>query len=236
MKMPFLCTRIERYMRRIILLVAALGFLNTAFSQRLADTVLLSMNKDQQGVYFHTKARKQNTLGWILLGSGFGGLVLTSVYVVETWNSADAGLALGMIAVSSAAMVGGVVSFINSANNKGKAEMLLRRPARAEGPEVEKDLAIMYQRKHRTLRAVGWGLVGTSVITNIIASGQYDPTALTTISSLSMIASIPVFIASSRNKGRAAVLFNTQKIPFSYLSSPIPLTSVGVGISLGSRR
>jgi hypothetical protein len=223
-------------MKRVVLLLMMTGFLNSAFSQRLADTALLSMNRDQQGVYFHTKARKQNTLGWILLGSGFGGLVLSTTYVATNWNSGNEGLLLGMIAVSSAAMVGGIVAFVNSANNKGKGEMLLRKPARAEGPEVEQDLAIMYRRKHRTLRAVGWGLVGTSVLTNIIAAGQYDRTGLSTVSSLSLIASIPVFIASSRNKGRASVLFNTQKIPFSYLSSPMPLTSVGVGISLGSTR
>jgi hypothetical protein len=226
-------------MKRILLLVVSIGFLNTAFSQRLADTALLSMNREQQGVYFFSKARKQNTTGWIMLGSGFAGLVAGTSVALNSWgSSSNSSETAGVIIVtaSTVAMIGSVVSFINAANSKGKGEMLLRKPARAEGPEVEKDLGMMYLRKHRTLRLVGWSLVGTGLITSLIAGQQYNSEALGTVSWLASVASIPVFIASSRNKGRATVLLNTQKIPFSYLSSPIPLTSVGVGITLGSTR
>jgi|GEM_PF-2334238 hypothetical protein len=226
-------------MKTSIFLLIMTAFLSSAFSQRLADTALLSMNREQQGVYFYSKARKQNTTGWIMLGSGFAGLVAGSAVAFDSWGSSNnsseiAGLII--VTASTVAMIGSVVSFINAANSKGKGEMLLRKPARAEGPEVEKDLGMMYLRKHKTLRLVGWSLVGTGLITSLIAGQQYNSEVLGTVSWLASAASIPVFIASSRNKGRASVLFNTQRIPFSYLASPIPLTSVGVGITLGSTR
>jgi hypothetical protein len=226
-------------MKTSIFLLIMTAFLSSAFSQRLADTALLSMNREQQGVYFYSKARKQNTTGWIMLGSGFAGLVAGSAVAFDSWGSSNnsseiAGLII--VTASTVAMIGSVVSFINAANSKGKGEMLLRKPARAEGPEVEKDLGMMYLRKHKTLRLVGWSLVGTGLITSLIAGQQYNSEVLGTVSWLASVASIPVFIASSRNKGRASVLFNTQRIPFSYLASPIPLTSVGVGITLGSTR
>jgi len=226
-------------MKTSIFLLIMTAFLSSAFSQRLADTALLSMNREQQGVYFYSKARKQNTTGWIMLGSGFAGLVAGSAVAFDSWGSSNnsseiAGLII--VTASTVAMIGSVVSFINAANSKGKGEMLLRKPARAEVPEVEKDLGMMYLRKHKTLRLVGWSLVGTGLITSLIAGQQYNSEVLGTVSWLASAASIPVFIASSRNKGRASVLFNTQRIPFSYLASPIPLTSVGVGITLGSTR
>ncbi len=121
----------------MVLLLMMTGFLNSAFSQRLADTALFSMNRDQLGVYFQTKARKQNTLGWIMLDAGLVGLVITSAYSIGALNSDNEDLFRGVLAVSSASIAGGVAAFISSANNKGKAEMLLRKPARAEGPEVE---------------------------------------------------------------------------------------------------
>jgi hypothetical protein len=213
-------------MKTSIFLLIMTAFLSSAFSQRLADTALLSLNREQQGVYFYSKARKQNTTGWIMLGSGFAGLVAGSAVAFDSWGSSNnsseiAGLII--VTASTVAMIGSVVSFINAANSKGKGEMLLRKPARAEGPEVEKDLGMMYLRKHKTLRLVGWSLVGTGLITSLIAGQQYNSEVLGTVSWLASAASIPVFIASSRNKGRA-------------LASPIPLTSVGVGITLGSTR
>jgi len=113
-------------------------------------------------------------------------------------------------------------------------------------PMTDLELGQYYSQKSKKLKNTGWALlgVGAGLITSSIVVAwnvsYYNETAYVAsgIAFLagtgSMIASIPVFVAGAKNKGRAEILLRQHNIPLSLgKSRNIQLKSVGIGITIG---
>jgi hypothetical protein len=113
-------------------------------------------------------------------------------------------------------------------------------------PMTDFELGQYYNQKSKKLKNTGWTLLGVGaglITTSIVVAGNADFSndAAFVFSSIailagtgSMIASIPVFVAGAKNKGRAEILLRHDNIPLSLeRSRNIHLKSVGIGISIG---
>ena len=105
----------------------------------------------------------------------------------------------------------------------------------------DRDLGLYYLKQSKTQKTIGWVLLGSGLVMELIGSAQYnedlfsegsDGEALMLIGSLSTIASVPLFIMGAKNKGRAEILLRNQNIPLTH-SSGSRLLSVGLAIPLG---
>ncbi len=107
------------------------------------------------------------------------------------------------------------------------------------------ELGQYYKQKSKKQKTTGWVLLGggAALFAGSIAMAENADIenevtlAVASISFLagtvSMIASIPVFISGSKNKGRAEVLLKQHNIPLSMDSRRnIPVRSVGIGITI----
>jgi hypothetical protein len=119
-------------------------------------------------------------------------------------------------------------------------------PNDIQKPMTDIELGQYYQQKSKKLKTTGWVLLGagaglfTSSILIANNSNYYNDASFNfsvfafLIGTGSMVASIPVFVAGSKNKGRAEILLRQNNIPISLESNRnIPLKSVGIGISIG---
>ncbi len=113
-------------------------------------------------------------------------------------------------------------------------------------PMTDIELGQYYQQKGKKLKntglillGAGAGLISSSILISWNAN-YYNESAFvfSSIAFLagtgSIIASIPVFVAGAKNKGRAEVLLRHNNIPLSFESKRnIPLKSIGIGITIG---
>jgi hypothetical protein len=131
----------------------------------------------------------------------------------------------------------GLISNLNAQVNPDK---------QIQRPMTDFELGQYYNQKSKKLKNTGWtllgvgaGLITTSIV--VAANADYYNDAAFVFSSIailagtgSMIASIPVFVAGAKNKGRAEILLRHDNVPISMEKSRnIPLNSVGIGISIG---
>lgn len=113
-------------------------------------------------------------------------------------------------------------------------------------PMTDLELGQYYSQKSKKLKNTGWTLLGIGaglVTSSILIAGNadFENEVAFTYSAIallagtgSMIASIPVFVAGAKNKGRAEVLLRQDNIPLSLeRSRNIPLKSIGIGIPIG---
>jgi hypothetical protein len=118
-------------------------------------------------------------------------------------------------------------------------------PGEIQKPMSDFELGQYYKEKSKNQKTAGWVLLGggAALFTgSIIIAGNanFENDAAVVAGSIaflagtvSMIASIPVFISSSKNKGRAEVLLKQHNIPLSLDSKRnIPVRSVGIGITI----
>jgi hypothetical protein len=129
---------------------------------------------------------------------------------------------------------------INNLNAQVNPDQQIQRPM------TDFELGQYYNQKSKKLKNTGWTLLGIGAglfTTSLVVAGNADyyteaAFVFSTIAILagtgSMIASIPVFVAGAKNKGRAEILLRHDNIPLSLeRSRSIHLKSVGIGISIG---
>jgi hypothetical protein len=116
-----------------------------------------------------------------------------------------------------------------------------QKPTETSRGLSDRDLGLYYLKQNRSQKTLGWILLGGGLLVEILGSAQYSNDvfsenssgeALMVIGSLCTIASVPLFIAAAKNKGRAEILLRNQNIPISR-SSGTKVLSVGLAIPLG---
>jgi hypothetical protein len=225
-----------------IILLAAITNISV-LAQPLSDSIIRNMSSEELGLHLLDKSHKQKAGGYVLLGVGMASAVAGSVVLTnEMANMFDKGsaslggvTALGLISIGAAA--GGGALLTAGAKNKGKSEMLLRKPGKNEAPGYELDLGLKYSRNARIKNTIAYALLGAGVTMNIFSYKAQKETignTMNTIGSIAIIASVPLFISAAGDKGRASVLLRNESIPFSYYSKPIGLKSVSISIPLGN--
>lgn len=118
-------------------------------------------------------------------------------------------------------------------------------PGEIQKPMTDFELGQYYKQKSKNQKTTGWVLLvgGAALITGgmlIADNASLDEDVAIAGASIallggtaSMIASIPVFISASRNKGRAEILLKQNNIPLSLESKRnIPVKSLGIGIRI----
>jgi hypothetical protein len=118
-------------------------------------------------------------------------------------------------------------------------------PGEMQKPMTDIELGQYYKQKSKNQKTAGWILLGggaalftSSII--IAENADFENEAAFVVGSIaflagtgSMIASIPVFISGSKNKGRAEILLKQHNIPLSLDNKKnIPVRSLGIGITL----
>jgi hypothetical protein len=100
------------------------------------------------------------------------------------------------------------------------------------------ELGKHYKKKGNNQQIAGWATLGGGLAL-VILSGTvaYDleaAGAMALVGSIASVASVPLFIAGAKNKGRAEILLRSSNVPLSFdPGKNIPVKSVGIGITLG---
>ena len=113
-------------------------------------------------------------------------------------------------------------------------------------PMTDTELAQHYQQKSKNQKKTAWWLLGGGA--GVFAAGVllvssvddweeggnfFAGSGAVLVGTVSMIASIPVFISGSKNKGRAEILLKQHNIPLSLDNKRnIPVRSLGIGITI----
>lgn len=122
--------------------------------------------------------------------------------------------------------------------------LLLTLPALAQGPDTvrryngpDREEGLVYQKKSRKQRTAGWVVLGVGAGALVVGGSTWDLFATTgsdaaiALGMIAMLSSIPVFISSAKNKGRAEILLRNVQVPVTgkhHLSIP----SAGIAIPL----
>ena len=110
--------------------------------------------------------------------------------------------------------------------------------------KTDKELGHYYQQKGGNQKKIAWwmlgggaGLLGAGVLLAFSAENYgkfYAGSGAVVLGTVSMVASIPVFITGAKNNGRANVLLRQSNVAISMESKRnIPIRSVGIGFTIG---
>jgi hypothetical protein len=225
----------------LVLLIALIY--SSIMAQRLPDSAIMNRSKEELGFHFMEKSRKQKNVGYVLLGVSMASAI-ASVYVLEieflnalggSSTSGSGFYALSTISLGSAGA--GIALLTIGSKNKGKAEMLLRRPGMHEPPGYELDLGFKFKRRARIKNSIALGLLVSGTTMTLLSNNTENNSTQNTlgkVGSIAIIASIPLFINAAGDKGRASILLKNENIPFSYYTKPIGLKSITLAIPLGN--
>ena len=204
-------------------------FVPSVFSQVIDDPATMNMSRIEMGNFYLDKAKKQKRTAWILVGTS----VATAFAGIAIWaNNVDNDEAgLGLLLVSTGAMIASWPTFARSARSSGMAEMLLTEPGKNPDKNYINALAESYKRKARTNSIIAWGMLAGGLIATYSASWE-GSAALGYIGLAATYGSIPVFAAAAKNKGRVSVLLRNQSIPVSHMSGSSMYRSIGVSIPI----
>jgi hypothetical protein len=106
------------------------------------------------------------------------------------------------------------------------------------------ELGHQYLKKSKSQKTAAWILLGAGTIgviasAAVITDNYYESSgtgseAIYFLSSMSMIASVPLFITAAKNKGRAEILLRYENVPLSrYQPSVKGVPALGIRIPLG---
>ena len=114
-------------MKKLSFILFLAIFLNQLLiAQVKTDTVKYTQLSDRElGLQYLSKANKQRTTAWILLGAGIAMEILSIAIVANDLYDDGAG-AETLFLVGGLATIASVPVFISGAKNRGRAEILLR--------------------------------------------------------------------------------------------------------------
>jgi hypothetical protein len=100
------------------------------------------------------------------------------------------------------------------------------------------ELGKYYKKKGNNQQIAGWATLGGGlalvILSGTVAYDLETAGAMAIVGSIATVASVPLFIAGAKNKGRAEILLRSSNVPLSFdPGKNIPVKSVGIGITLG---
>ena len=114
-------------------------------------------------------------------------------------------------------------------------------PEKNSGKMSDLDLGNYYLKKSKTLKTAAWVTLGVGLILSVAGEISYENSfwtestsgaeAMMLTGTLATIASVPLFIAAARNKGRAEILLRHENVPIGiYRENRF---SLGIALALG---
>ena len=112
-------------------------------------------------------------------------------------------------------------------------------PGAAPKQMTDRELGEFYLKKSKGQKTTGWALLGGGMVMYVVGisvavnddSGTGAVAAL--LGSFATVASIPFFISSARNKGRAEVLLRHENIPLGFIPhAPRSMPAIGIRFNL----
>jgi hypothetical protein len=134
-----------------------------------------------------------------------------------------------------------LTSLLSNLNAQVKPDQNIQKPM------TDTELAQHYQQKSKNQKKTAWWLLGGGAgvfaAGVLLASSTNDfedfgnfvaGSGAVLLGTISMVASIPVFITGAKNNGRANLLLRQSKVPISLESNRnIPVRSIGIGFAIG---
>lgn len=218
------------------ILLASLIFLlfnPSLFSQVIDDPATMNMSRVEMGNYYLDKAKKQKRTAWILVGGSVVSLFAAAAVLENSYNNGNDGFAgVGLLLISTGAMIASWPTFARGARSIGMAEMLLTEPGQNPDKNYINALATKYQKKAKTNTIIAWSMLAGGLITVYTSAWSESGGAAALIGTAAIYGSIPVFASAAKNKGRVSVLVRNQSIPVSHMSGSSLYRSIGVSIPI----
>ncbi|HLO81893.1 MAG TPA: hypothetical protein VK166_13085 [Chitinophagaceae bacterium] len=194
-------------------------------AQKLPDSPITKISRVELGNYYMKKSKNQKLLGYALLGTGLASFAASIGLAYDESNAAAPLLILSTIALASSNP-----ALCSGSKSKGKAEMLLREPAPGESSDDVMALAKRYQKNATISSIAAWTLFVGGLTGLFIAADDGSDTGAV-LSTLSMFASLPVWMNAAKNKGRVSILLKKENVPVSYKANP-SMPSIGISIPI----
>jgi hypothetical protein len=99
------------------------------------------------------------------------------------------------------------------------------------------ELGMHYKKKGNNQQIAGWATLGGGLalvlLSGTVAYDLETAGVMALVGSIATVASVPLFIAGAKNKGRAEILLRSSNVPLSFdPGKNIPVKSVGIGIKI----
>ena len=212
----------------------------TASAQKLSDSEFKKMSKVELENYYMKKSHTRKAEGYGLLAAGLGGYWV-GFYVMAFGSNLNGELSKESATAVSILFIASTISLVASnpvlcsgSKYLGKADMLLRTPGPNETTSDIQALIERHKKKQKTSSTIAWTLF-LGGVAGVFISAATESGGLWIFSTLSLFASLPVWMSAAREKGRISILMGQQSIPVSYLLPNVRLTSIGLSIPISRK-